>query len=63
MEKENVEKYEAPVTKHVQVEVEDGICAASITPKPGDDVNEDRHVSIEAHNGGDDFKFGDTSWE
>lgn len=62
MEKENVEKYEAPVTKHVQVEVEDGICAASITPKPGDDVSKDRHVDINEQIDGGSWNI-ENKWE
>ena len=38
MNEQRKEKYETPVTKHVQVEVENSICAASVTPNPGDDV-------------------------
>lgn len=51
------EKYEAPVTQHVQVEVESGICAASVTPGKGDDVAKDRHVDINAQIDGGDWNF------
>lgn len=56
------EKYETPVTKWTRVEMESGICVASDL-KPGDDVSEDRHVSIKAQQGGPEFDFGNTSWE
>lgn len=58
------EKYETPVTKHVQVEVENSICAASVTPNPGDDVKTNRHVDINQQiNGGEiDFTKGET-WD
>ena len=58
------EKYETPVTKHVQVEVENSICAASVTPNPGDDVKTDRHVDINQQiDGGEiDFTKGET-WD
>lgn len=59
------EKYEAPVTQHVQVEVESGICAASVTPGKGDDVAKDRHVDINAQiDGGEiDFTKGESTWD
>lgn len=56
------EKYEAPTTKRTRVEMESGICVAS-DRKPGDDVSEDRHVSIDKQNDGGSFDFGDTQWE
>ena len=56
------EKYEAPTTKRTRVEMESGICVAS-DRKPGDDVSEDRHVSINQQNYGGDFDFSDTQWE
>ena len=37
MNEQRKEKYETPVTKHVQGEVENSICAASVTPTPGDE--------------------------
>ena len=46
MNEQRKEKYETPVTKHVQVEVENSICAASVTPEKGQDVATDRHVDI-----------------
>lgn len=64
MNEQRKEKYETPVTKHVQVEVENSICAASVTPNPGDDVKTDRHVDINQQiNGGEiDFTKGET-WD
>lgn len=56
------EKYETPVTKWTRVEMESGICVASDL-KPGDDVSEDRHVSINQQNDGGDFNFSNTEWE
>lgn len=56
------EKYETPVTKWTRVEMESGICVASDL-KPGDDVSEDRHVSINQQNNGGEFNFRDTEWE
>lgn len=56
------EKYETPVTKWTRVEMESGICVASDL-KPGDDVSEDRHVSIAKQNDGGDFSFSNTEWE
>ena len=64
MNEQRKEKYETPVTKHVQVEVEISICAASVTPIPGDDVKTDRHVNINQQiDGGEiDFTKGET-WD
>ncbi len=64
MNEQRKEKYETPVTKHVQVEVENSICAASVTPNPGDNVKTDRHVDINQQiNGGEiDFTKGET-WD
>lgn len=64
MNEQRKEKYETPVTKHVQVEVEKSICAASVTPNPGDDVKTDRHVDINQQiDGGEiDFTKGET-WD
>lgn len=56
------EKYEAPTTKRTRVEMESGICVAS-DRKPGDDVSEDRHVSIDQQNDGGSIDFKDTQWE
>lgn len=56
------EKYETPVTKWTRVEMESGICVASDL-KPGDDVSEDRHVSIAEQKDGGDFSFSNTEWE
>lgn len=61
------EKYETPVTKWTRVEMESGICVASnVDVKPGDDVNTNRHVNIDAQ-GFDDTSFGGdnaiTSWD
>lgn len=56
------EKYEAPTTKRTRVEMESGICVAS-DRKPGNDVSEDRHVSIDKQNDGGSFDFSDTQWE
>ena len=46
MNAQRKKKYETPVTTHVQVEVENSICAASVTPEKGQDVATDRHVDI-----------------
>ena len=46
MNEQRKKKYETPVTTHVQVEVENSICAASVTPEKGQDVATDRHVDI-----------------
>ena len=64
MNEQRKEKYETPVTKHVQVEVENSICATSVTPNPGDDVKTDRHVDINQQiDGGEiDFTKGET-WD
>ncbi|MDU7569964.1 MAG: hypothetical protein E7K36_15960 [Bacteroides sp.] len=64
MNEQRKEKYETPVTKHVQVEVENSICAASVTPNPGDNVKTDRHVDINQQiDGGEiDFTKGET-WD
>lgn len=64
MKKLEKEKYETPVTKHVQVEVENSICAASVTPGKGQDVATDRHVDINQQiDGGEiDFTKGET-WD
>lgn len=61
------EKYETPVTKWTRVEMESGICVASdVDVKPGNDVNTNRHVNIDAQ-GFDDTSFGGdnaiTSWD
>ncbi len=62
------EQYEAPATKRTRVEMENGICATSVTAHPGDDVGEERHVKINHQvNGneesGEDFNFSSNSWE
>ncbi|MDM8153186.1 hypothetical protein QUW14_02450 [Bacteroides gallinaceum] len=57
------EQYEAPATKRTRVEMENGICQASVPVRPGDDVGKDRHVSIAEQKDGGDFEFGDTKWE
>lgn len=62
MKNQEKEIYETPRTKRTRVKLENSICVAS-DRKPGDDVSEDRHVSIEKQNGGPDFDFGTTSWE
>lgn len=59
------EQYEAPATKRTRVEMENGICATSVTAHPGGDVGKDRHVLInhqENGNVGKDFDFSDDSW-
>ena len=55
MNEQRKKKYETPVTKHVQVEVENSICAASVTPEKGQDVATD---GCEI-----DFTKGDSTWE
>ncbi|MCF2736353.1 hypothetical protein [Bacteroides caecigallinarum] len=62
MKNQEKEIYETPKTKRTRVKLENSICVAS-DRKPGDDVNSDRHVSIEGHKGGDSFTFESTSWE
>ena len=59
------EQYEAPATKRTRVEMENGICATSVTAHPGRDVGEDRHVKINHQKNGNlgkDFDFSDDSW-
>lgn len=65
MNEQRKEKYETPVTKHIQVEVENSICAASVTPNPGDDVKTDRHVDINQQIDGSeiDFTKGESTWD
>lgn len=55
MNEQRKKKYETPVTKHVQVEVENSICAASVTK--GQDVATDRHVDINRQIDGGDWNF------
>lgn len=56
------EQYEAPATKRTRVEMENGICAASIiNVKPGDDVAKDRHVDINRQEEGESFEYN--SWD
>ncbi len=62
MKNQEKEIYETPKTKRTRVKLENSICVAS-DKRPGDDVSEDRHVSIEGHKGGNTFEFGDSSWE
>ena len=62
MKEQLKEQYEAPATKRTRVEMENGICQASVPVRPGDDVGEDRHVSIDKQNEGGRFDFKDT-WE
>ena len=62
MKEQLKEQYEAPATKRTRVEMESGICVAS-DHKPGNDVSEDRHVSIDKQNDGGSFDFSDTQWE
>lgn len=62
MKNQEKEIYETPRTKRTRVKLENSICVAS-DRKPGDDVSEDRHVSIEAQKDGGSFDFGKNSWE
>ena len=55
------EQYEAPATKRTRVEMENGICQASVPVRPGDDVGKDRHVTISPQEGG--TAFGENAWE
>ena len=57
------EQYEAPATKRTRVEMENGICQASVPVRPGDDVGKDRHVSIDKQYDGGSIEFKDTQWE
>ncbi|MDN0078267.1 hypothetical protein QVO32_02375 [Bacteroides gallinaceum] len=64
------EQYEAPATKRTRVEMENGICATSVTAHPGGDVGGEgsRHVKINHQvNGnkesGGSFDFSGNSWE
>ena len=64
------EQYEAPATKRTRVEMENGICQASVTAHPGGDVGGEgsRHVKINHQvNGneasGESFDFSGNSWE
>lgn len=55
------EKYEAPTTKRTRVEMESGICVASnVNVDQGDDVGENRHVTISPQEGG--TGFGEDDW-
>lgn len=55
------EQYEAPATKRTRVEMENGICATSVTAHPGDDVGEERHVEINNQQAGEEI-IG-TTWD
>lgn len=55
------EQYEAPATKRTRVEMENGICATSVTVRPGDDVGKDRHVKINNQQAGKEI-IG-TTWD
>ena len=60
MKEQKKKKYEAPETKKTQVELEDGICAASRTGEPVvDDKNDKVNISEQGHGGwngiGDDI--------
>lgn len=55
------EQYEAPATKRTRVEMENGICATSVTVRPGGDVGEDRHVDINRQEEGGSFEYD--SWD
>ena len=55
------EQYEAPATKRTRVEMENGICATSVTAHPGRDVGEDRHVKINNQQAGEEI-IG-TTWD
>lgn len=55
------EQYEAPATKRTRVEMENGICATSVTVCPGGDVGEDRHVKINNQQAGEEI-IG-TTWD
>ena len=57
MNEQRREDEETPVTTHVQVEVENSICAASVTPEKGQDVATDRHVDINQQIDGGDWNF------
>lgn len=55
------EKYEAPTTKRTRVEMESGICVASnVDVTQGDDVGENRHVTISPQEG--ETGFGKDAW-
>lgn len=55
------EQYEAPATKRTRVEMENGICQASVTVRPGGDIGEDRHVKINNQQAGEEI-IG-TTWD
>ena len=55
------EQYEAPATKRTRVEMENGICATSVTAHPGHDVGEERHVKINNQQAGEEI-IG-TTWD
>ena len=60
------EQYEAPATKRTRVEMENGICQASVTAHPGGDVGEKRHVEINRQEVGESFDFTSSennSWD
>lgn len=59
------EQYEAPATKRTRVEMENGICATSVTVRPGD-VGKGRHVEINRQEVGGSFDFTtpeNNSWD
>ena len=55
------EQYEAPATKRTRVEMENGICATSVTAHPDGDVGEYRHVEINNQQAGKEI-IG-TTWD
>ena len=55
------EQYEAPATKRTRVEMENGICQASVPVRPDGDVGEDKHVTISPQEGG--TAFGENAWK
>ena len=57
------EQYEAPATKRTRVEMENGICATSVTAHPDGDVGEERHVEINRQEVGESFDFTNNSWD
>ena len=61
MKEQLKEQYEAPATKRTRVEMENGICATSVTVHPGGDVGEDRHVKINNQQAGEEI-IG-TTWD
>lgn len=62
MKNKEKEIYETPTIKRIRVKLENSICVASDI-RPGNNVSDDRHVSIEEQKDGGSITFGGNSWE